>query len=317
MMHSLGMVPPISTPQTPPQSPGITDVEVPHALAQYGTNTLLSFSQIHFLNNTVAPLNALQRQIIKKYLATKRRKREARQRSLAEARQQSQRRGNVAKAGTSCVVDKPDASAARIVEEGPVNHLFGSSTPKRPQLITRSEKNQLKAKKNKGGSKLIPSTSVSTGADDSRACLPNAVMSFVFNEMKSDSLHCQLISNKPVEGDMSVSNIIGTLRNQGLDLEQVTPNYCQKGRSPEYFLMKEEACRLVLTVKLRSSNNDSWGHFMGWDGHIIHDNPHSCKVELESDRTKKGSKATFRKLFPEKKFPHADVSAVWQLVHYS
>ena len=142
-------------------------------------------------------------------------------------------------------------------------------------------------------------------------------MSVVFNEMKSDSLHCQLVSNKPAEGDMSVSNIIGTLCNQGLDLEQVTPNYCKKGGLPEYFLMKEEACRLVLAVKLRNSNNDSWGHFVGWDGHIIHDNPRSCKMELESDRTKKRSKATFRKLFPKKKFPHADMSAVWKLVRYS
>ena len=81
--------------------------------------------------------------------------------------------------------------------------------------------------------------------------------------------------------------------------------------------MKEVVCRLVLTFKLRNSKGDSWGHFVAWDGNIIHDNPHSCKVELELDRTKKGSKATFRKLFLEKNFPHADVSAVWELVHYS
>ena len=109
---------------------------------------------------------------------------------------------------------------------------------------------------------------------------------------------------------MSVSNIIGTLCNQGLDLELVTSNYCKKGGLPEYFFMKEEACRLVLAVKLCNSKGDSCGHFVAWDGNIIHDNPRSCKVELESDRTRKGSKATFRKLFPEKNFPHADVSAV-------
>ena len=81
--------------------------------------------------------------------------------------------------------------------------------------------------------------------------------------------------------------------------------------------MKEEACRLVLTVKLRNSKGNSWGHFVAWDRNIIHDHLRGCEVELESDRTKKGSKATFRKLFPEKNFPHADVSAVWELVHYS
>ena len=178
-------------------------------------------------------------------------------------------------------------------------------------------RNQIKAKKNKGGSKLIPSTSASTGGDDSRACLPDAVMSVVFNEMKSDLLHCQLLSNKPTEGNMSVSNIKGTLRNQGLDLELFTSNNVKKGGSPEYFLMKEEACRLVLAVKIRNSKGDSWGHFVAWDGNIIHNNLRNYKVELESDRTRKRSKATFRKLFPEKNFPHADVSAVWELVHYS
>ena len=54
--------------------------------------------------------------------------------------------------------------------------------------------------------------------------------------------------------------------------------------------MKEDACRPVLAVKLRDSKDNSWGHVVAWDGNIIHDNPHSCKVELESDLTRKGSK---------------------------
>ena len=86
---------------------------------------------------------------------------------------------------------------------------------------------------------------------------------------------------------------------------------------PEFFLMKEEACRLVLVIKLRNYNDVSWGYFVVCDGNIIHDNPHNCKVELKSDRTKIGRKATFRKLFPEKKFPRIDVSAVWELVRCS
>ena len=158
---------------------------------------------------------------------------------------------------------------------------------------------------------------MSTRANNSHAYLPNAVISVMFNERKSDSLHSQLLLKKPTEGEMSVLNIIGTLCNQGLDLELVTSNYFKEGGSPEYFLMNEEACRLVLAVKLRNSKGDSWGHFVGWDGNIIHDNLRSYKVELESDHTKKGRKATFRKLFPEKNFPHADMSAVWKLVYYS
>ena len=90
-------------------------------------------------------------------------------------------------------------------------------------------------------------------------------MSVVFNEMKIDSLHCQLLSNKPTEGDMSVSNIIGTLRNHDLNLQRVTLNYVKEGGLPEYLLMKEEACRLVLAVKLRNSKGDSWVHFVAWD----------------------------------------------------
>ena len=55
---------------------------------------------------------------------------------------------------------------------------------------------------------------------------------------------------------------------------------------------------------------------MTWYGNIIHNNPHIYNVELKSNCTRRGSKATFRKLFPEKKIPHADVSAVWELVRY-
>ena len=128
-------------------------------------------------------------------------------------------------------------------------------------------------------------TSTSTGADGSRSCLPNAVMNVMFNESKSESLLRHLLSNKPTK----------TLCDHGLDLKLVTPNYCKGGD-----LMREEACRLVLAIKLHNSKDVSWGHFVAWDGNIIHDNPHSCKVELKSDRTKRGIKATFRKLFPQK-----------------
>ena len=57
---------------------------------------------------------------------------------------------------------------------------------------------------------------------------------------------------------MTVSDIKCTLCNQGLDLQLITSNYCKKGGSPKYFLMKEEACRLVLAIRLHNSNNDSW-----------------------------------------------------------
>ena len=64
---------------------------------------------------------------------------------------------------------------------------------------------------------------------------------------------------------------------------------------------------ITLTICSRTSPQRERGYFVAWDGNIIHDNPHSCKVELKSDRTRRGSKATFRKLFPEKKIPHADM----------
>ena len=219
---------------------------------------------------------------------------------------------------TTRVADQKNTSASR-VKEGPTNPSR-PLTPKQQKLLPNSARNQSKAENTDGGSKLILSTSTSTltGADGSHACLPNAVMSVLFDELNSELLRRDLLSNKPTKRDMSISDIKGTLRNQDLDLKLVTPNYCKKGGSLEFFLMKEDACRLVLAIKLRNSNDDSWGHFIAWDRNIIHhDNPHSYKVELKSDRTRKGSKATFRKLFPKKKFPHADVSAVWKLVHYS
>ena len=109
---------------------------------------------------------------------------------------------------------------------------------------------------------------------------------------------------------MSILDIKVALLNHGLDLKLVTTNYYKEGGLPEFLLIKEEAHRLVLAIKLHNSKDVSWGHFVARDGNIIHDNSHSCKMELKSNRTKRGSKATFRKLFPEKKIPRADVSAV-------
>ena len=86
-----------------------------------------------------------------------------------------------------------------------------------------------------------------------------------------------------------------------------TPNYKEVSCVPK----AKNSCRSLTTITEKISttitktrkSRQSWNFLCCW--------------QLESDHTKKGSKATFRKLFPEKNFPHADVSAVWELVQYS
>ena len=76
------------------------------------------------------------------------------------------------------------------------------------------------------------------------------------------------------------------------------------------FLILSASKMITLTIFSRTSQRREKGYFVAWDGNIIHDNPHSCKMKLKSNRTRRGSKATFRKLFLEKKISHADGSAV-------
>ena len=141
-----------------------------------------------------------------------------------------------------------------------VHKLRLPSTLKRYKLLPNSVRNQSKATNTDRRVRLILSmpTSTLTRANDTRLCLLNAVMNIIFDASKSKSLRCHLLSNKPTEIDMSVSDTRGILCNNGLDHKLVTPTHYKGGGLLEFFLMKEEVCRLVLTIKLHNFEDLSW-----------------------------------------------------------
>lgn len=132
-------------------------------------------------------------------------------------------------------------------------------------------------------------------------------------EWKSQSLLSELLSSMPAEEDTSALDIQGALLTNGMQLKCVNKRFHKKGGLPEFFLLKEEECRLFVAIKLTNRECVSWCHFVAWDGKVIHDIPNSCNVDLESNRAKKGNKDVFKKLFPEEEFPLADVGTVFEL----
>ena len=105
----------------------------------------------------------------------------------------------------------------------------------------------------------------------------------------------------------------------GMKLERASARFHnhKEGGLPAYRLMQEEECSLVVTIKVGNlEEENTWNHFVAWDGKVIYNSPHHCKVNLTSNRTKEGSKAVFKKLFSEKEFSSRDVCAVFELQCY-
>ena len=59
-------------------------------------------------------------------------------------------------------------------------------------------------------------------------------MSILLDKLNIELLRRDLLLNKPTKRGMTVSDIKGTLRNLGLDLELVTPNYYKKEGSSKF-----------------------------------------------------------------------------------
>ena len=73
----------------------------------------------------------------------------------------------------------------------------------------------------------------------------------------------------------------------------------------------------LVTIKVGDlEKENTWNHFVAWDGKVIYDSPHNCKVNLRSNCTKEGSNDVFKKLFSEEELSSRDVCAVFELQYY-
>ena len=78
-----------------------------------------------------------------------------------------------------------------------------------------------------------------------------------------------------------------------LALSRASKDYFHAGGPPYYHVMKDERCSIVLSMCLYGWQS----HFVGYDGSIIHDAPHSLKISRADRSTKESSRAAFDKLF--------------------
>ena len=131
-------------------------------------------------------------------------------------------------------------------------------------------------------------------------------------------MHSLLLSSMPSKEETTIGATIGAMPRvlAGMKLERASAKFHnhKEGGSPTYRLIQEKECSLILTIKIGDLEKDNtWNHFVAWDGKVIFDSPRNCKVNLKSDHTKEGSKAMFKKLFFEKKFSSRDICALFEL----
>ena len=118
------------------------------------------------------------------------------------------------------------------------------------------------------------------------------------------------------EEETSIMNIQKALATHDMKLKQVNGKLGRKG-GPAFNLMKEKECSLVVTVKLTDlKKENTWNHFIAWDGNVIYYYPDNCRVNRVSDRTEEGSKVILKRLSPEKKFLERDICAMFEFQCY-
>ena len=162
-----------------------------------------------------------------------------------------------------------------------------------------SRANMNRGKGQKGGSRLFFTKAASLGdaGPNTRTCLLNSIIQLLPTKTNSESVKKAITTRMPREGDTSIENVSGVLKDHGMRLYQTTAKYKKKG-GLAYNLLQEQDCKLVLKIKLIDAEKQVANHFVAWDGKIIHDHPYSSKVNRSSDRRNSdGSNKVFDKLF--------------------
>jgi len=157
--------------------------------------------------------------------------------------------------------------------------------------------------------KLIASA---LGANE-RDCMPIAIAALLQgNPALMDAALSSLLSAMPIEGDMKTSQAMKALAKHGMRLERVGKKYNKKGGYP-YHLLKEYDCKLIIHIKLTNTKKQQMNHCIAWDGAMLHDQPHSIRVNNAYDRKPRFANKVFEKLYPKDKFLSFQITNVFQL----
>ena len=102
-------------------------------------------------------------------------------------------------------------------------------------------------------------------------------------------VHSSLLLSMPSEEEPTISAMLKALAAHGMKLERARARFHnhKEGGSPAYRLMQEKECSRVVAIKVGDlEEENTWNHFVAWDGNVIYNSPHNCKVNLRSDCTK-------------------------------
>ena len=146
-----------------------------------------------------------------------------------------------------------------------------------------------------------------------RTCMPIAIAALLQgNPALMGAVLSSLLSAMPNEGDMKTSQAMKALAKHGMRLERVGKKYNKKGGYP-YHLLKEDDCKLIIHIKLTNTKKQQMNHCIAWDGAMLHDQPHSIRVNNAYDRKPRFANKVFEKLYPKDKFLSFQITNVFQL----
>ena len=151
------------------------------------------------------------------------------------------------------------------------------------------------------------------GGANKRTCMPIAIAALLQgNPALMGAVLSSLLSAMPNEGDMKTSQAMKALAKHGMRLERVGKKYNKKGGYP-YHLLKEDDCKLIIHIKLTNTKKQQMNHCIAWDGAMLHDQPHSIRVNNAYDRKPRFANKVFEKLYPKDKFLSFQITNVFQL----
>ena len=87
----------------------------------------------------------------------------------------------------------------------------------------------------------------------------------------------------PRQGDTSIDDVKSVLLKYGLSTKIKNDAYIKKNGAA-YHMFKEIKCRLLVRLSLKNKMDVEMGHFVGYDGEKVHDEPQTLELNREEDK---------------------------------
>ena len=119
----------------------------------------------------------------------------------------------------------------------------------------------------------------------------------------------------PRQGDTSIDDVKSVLLKYGLSTKIKNDAYIKKNGAA-YHMFKEIKCRLLVRLSLKNKMDVEMGHFVGYDGEKVHDEPQTLELNREEDKLENWNecKKSFGTLYPKTEFNLWQIVGVYELM---